>query len=285
MAGLVVRYSLFWVLLAGATTVTMWLRALIDPFLALFVVSLAMFGALIAIERVLPYRRDWLHNDGQMWHDTAHALLGTAGGARAGTFVAQWAGLLLVGQVLDATSGRGIWPLTWPFWAQLVLVFVVADFGRYIEHRLLHRVPLLWRFHELHHDVDRLSAWKTSRSHLVERFFQPLFMFLPLVAVGAPDEVVFWFITLNTFVGQLDHSNIDFRLGPVEHVLMGPASHRIHHSKDPAHADTNFGSALVVWDRLFGTWRAPWHTGSFDVGVSDPAPRTFIAQLLRPLRR
>lgn len=282
--GTAVRYSLFWILLAGATGLTLALAERIDAYVALFVVSLGLFFLLLALERLVPHRADWNVSDGQMVHDAAHALLGTAGGARAGALVAQLLGVSVAAQVLSITDGAGVWPVTFPFWAQLPLVFAIADLGRYVEHRLLHRVPWLWRIHELHHDVDRLSAWKTSRSHLVERFFQPLFMFLPLVALGAPTDVVFCFIALNTFIGQMDHSNVDLRLGVVEHVLMGPASHRIHHSKEPQHADTNFGSALVVWDRLFGTWQAPWRTEPFDVGTAGEPPRDFVGQLLRPIR-
>jgi sterol desaturase/sphingolipid hydroxylase (fatty acid hydroxylase superfamily) len=175
-------------------------------------------------------------------------------------------------------------------WLQVVLLFLLADLGRYVQHRAMHEVPFLWRFHVLHHSCAALTVFKTSRNHIVERFFQQPFLFGPAIALGAGPEVILPFVVVNSMLGVFDHSNVDFRLGPLEYVLMGPNAHRIHHSIDEKEGNTNFGTALVVWDILFGTYTSPGSRaragkGKIEVGVvGDPTSPGFFGQVLDPVR-
>lgn len=271
-------------LVIGGFTMLTWtlVQQGVEPLLAFVVTSSSGFVALLLLERALPYRADWNAPDGQLGNDIGHTLLGTAAGARLGSVVSSvvFGGLGVF--VARAVPG-GLWPTSWPFALQLVVVFVAADLGRWVQHRLHHAVPFLWRFHALHHDIEKLSAFKNSRSHIVERFLQQIFMFGPLIALGAPADVIYWFMVPNSFLGMLDHSNVDARLGVLELVVTGPATHRIHHSRDPREGNANFGSALVLWDMLFGTWINPLKNPPVGVlGVEEPEPRGFVAQLVRP---
>jgi sterol desaturase/sphingolipid hydroxylase (fatty acid hydroxylase superfamily) len=111
-------------------------------------------------------------------------------------------------------------------------------------------------------------------------------MYGPLLALGVPPEVLWWFVVPNSLMGPFSHCNADLRLGPLEWILMGPANHRLHHSAREEHRNKNFSSALVFWDRIFGTWANPKVVGGPDVvGIEgDVTPPGFVAQLLEPFR-
>ena len=112
-------------------------------------------------------------------------------------------------------------------------------------------------------------------------------MFVPLMVLGAPNEVIAGYVIPNTLLGLIAHSNLEVRMGFLERVIMGPGAHRLHHSSDLEKGNSNFGSALVLWDRLFGTYISPQERGSpARVGIeSDSTPRTFVAQVLEPLKK
>lgn len=281
------KYAAFPVLMVGGTLATFALaRVGLKVPLAATAVGLCVFLVIFGLERLIPHRPEWNAPDGQFGNDIGHTLFGTALGAAAGDFLnTLWAGAL-AGFVSERV-GSALWPTSWPLVAQVVLVYLVADLGRYAQHRLHHGVPALWRYHELHHSGEALTAIKSSRSHAVERILQQVFMFGPLIILGVPADVLWWFVVPNSFLGSFSHSNADFRLGVLEYVFMGPKNHRLHHSAQPEHFGSNFSSATVVWDVIFGTWTNPYKTPSpVRVGIDgDVTPRGFFAQIVEPLRR
>jgi sterol desaturase/sphingolipid hydroxylase (fatty acid hydroxylase superfamily) len=257
--------------------------------LVLLGMSLVIFFVVWGLEILVPYREDWVGSDGQRLNDVGHALFGTFLGGRLGNLVAFGLFGLAAAWVAEHTGG-GLWPTSWPMWLQVVLLFLLADLGRYVQHRTMHEVPVLWKYHVLHHSVGAMNVFKTSRNHIVERFFQQPFLFGPAIALGAGPEVILPFVVVNSMLGVFDHSNVDFRLGPLEYVIMGPNAHRIHHSIDMKEGNTNYGTALVVWDILFRTYTSPQSReragkGKIDVGVADdPTSPGFFGQLVDPLR-
>lgn len=245
------------------------------------VVTNVFFVLVLLLELVLPHREDWRRSDGQVLHDLGHTYLGTGLGAALGVYTLGAAIPPLQRALWGETTW---WPAHWPLAAQVLVIYLVADLGRYWQHRLHHMVPFLWRFHALHHSVARMSVWKTSRSHFVERFLQQVFMFGLLQLAGAPLEVLAWYIIPNSVIGLLDHSNVQVDLGVFERVIMGPSAHRLHHSAAREDIDTNFGSALVLWDVVFRTFRDPTRVPApAAVGIiDDPVPRDFVGQYVSP---
>lgn len=285
-----VRYAGMPALIAAGVWATYALldRGLPEP-LILATMGVLVFLVVWALERIVPYREEWNEDDGQKLNDVGHTLIGTLLGGKLGnvlTFTAGGAAAVWVASL----TGDALWPTSAPAWLQIALVFLLADLGRYVQHRIMHEVPFLWRFHQLHHSTSVLTVFKTSRNHVVERVTQQIFLFLPMIALGAPTSVILPFVVANSFLGVLDHSNVDFRLGPLERVLMGPNAHRIHHSVDLREGNTNFGTALVVWDVLFGTYTSPASRardgkGKIDVGIAqDDTPASFVAQITDPFR-
>ncbi len=142
-----------------------------------------------------------------------------------------------------------------PLWASVPLGIVVSDFAMYWTHRLIHARPF-WRVHRWHH-APRQMYWLAGgrRSFLqgIVYAFPPLAFLVFHVPMVFIDAYAFYTIALNHWT----HSNLGLKLPWLETVLVTPRVHHIHHSRDPAHYNRNFGSIFSVWDRMFGTYLDP----------------------------
>jgi sterol desaturase/sphingolipid hydroxylase (fatty acid hydroxylase superfamily) len=146
------------------------------------------------------------------------------------------------------------------------LLFLFDDFTRFYLHYLLHKIPLFWEFHKVHHSALVLTPFTIYRSHPVESL---LYAFRMTLTQGFVVGVCYYFFgptlkmydilganafvfLFNFFGSNLRHSHIWLSWGDrIENYVISPAQHQIHHSDNPKHFDTNFGSALALWDRLF----------------------------------
>lgn len=161
-------------------------------------------------------------------------------------------------------------PLSWRREAIMVLftvsLFLISDFTRYWLHRAMHEVPLLWRFHRVHHTAEVLNPLTFYRVHPVENFLFGLryalsagvvtgvFIYffgarIGLVEIIGVNAIVF---TFALFGANLRHSHVPLRFGTqAERWIVSPFMHQVHHSIEGTR--TNYGGALAVWDRWFGT--------------------------------
>lgn len=174
-----------------------------------------------------------------------------------------------------------------PWIARFCLFFLMRTLSAYLFHRASHAVPLLWRFHRIHH-TDRAFDLSTAfRSHPVE-----VLMVAPIaVAVGmitgAPARMVIAADMLLLLVGMWEHGALTvspWLTGTLGWVVATPEQHRVHHNRDRAHHDRNFGDTLILWDRLFGTYIDPAPIPR-DFGLADANDRdTYLGQLMSPLK-
>ena len=149
-----------------------------------------------------------------------------------------------------------------------LLLFLLDDFSRFLLHWLSHKVPLLWRFHQVHHSAEVLTPVTVYRIHPIESALYAVRLILTqAIAIGVGVYLfgrhldVIDILGANAFVfafnllgANLRHSHIWLSWGnKVEYWFISPAQHQIHHSVEHTHYDKNFGSALAVWDRMFGT--------------------------------
>ncbi len=199
-----------------------------------------------------------------------------------------------VGAALWASSrGIGLFNLiTLPPLAAMVLSVILLDLLIYGQHVAMHKVPLLWRLHRMHHmdlDVDFTTG---LRFHPVEIILSAALKFLAVIALGAPPAAVILFEVILNASSMFNHGNV--RLGPrldrlLRAAVVTPDMHRVHHSVIRLETDSNYGFALSVWDRLFGTYRAQPAKGHTAMTLGLPVFRSpgdggFYALLLNPLR-
>jgi sterol desaturase/sphingolipid hydroxylase (fatty acid hydroxylase superfamily) len=174
----------------------------------------------------------------------------------------------------------------------IVAFFVVIDFVNYWTHRACHRVPLLWTIHRYHHSAPEMTILTAGRDHPMERAFASMMSALPVALMSVPAEQFFVLMLLAKGIGLLKHSNVTSNWGFIGRwVIQSPAAHRIHHSIDTAHHNTNFASLFQFWDVLFGTAMHPSNeqTRAVRMGVEGDdgqrAPLRYIGEVFVELGR
>ena len=263
-------------------------RALLATPVPPMLVSGLVVGALAVVaailERVRPERDDYRRFDQPLPLELAHFIfnynLGYGLAFAACVPLARLAASLFPGS-------SSPWPVAWPIVPQIVLGAVLAEAASYWQHRLSHRNAWLWRFHALHHSGGRLNLARTARFHVVDIGPGAFLVFLPLVMLRAPDAIVAWTATLSGAFGILQHANIRLRTPSwLDRLVCTPAVHRFHHSRDGRESNANFGTLVMLFDRLFGSYRLPDGPGPAAVGIEhDPVPRDdFWGQVLGPFR-
>jgi sterol desaturase/sphingolipid hydroxylase (fatty acid hydroxylase superfamily) len=139
----------------------------------------------------------------------------------------------------------------------IVTSIVLLDLAIYLQHLILHAVPLLWRLHRVHHaDLD-FDVTTGVRFHPIEILLSMGIKFLVIVTLGPPILAVLIFETLLNVTAMFNHSNVAmpawidriFRF-----VLVTPDMHRVHHSIDRSETNSNFGFCFSLWDRLMSTY-------------------------------
>ncbi len=147
-------------------------------------------------------------------------------------------------------------PVTW--WS-LALVVLLADITYYWEHRIAHKVRLLWTQHAVHHSSRDLNIVTGVRFGPLEGVWS-LIAHLPLAFMGfAPEAIIFGLVVVLAYQLWL-HTELIGRLGPLEWVLNTPSHHRVHHGCDDKYIDKNYGGILIIWDRLWHTFQAEEET-------------------------
>jgi sterol desaturase/sphingolipid hydroxylase (fatty acid hydroxylase superfamily) len=253
----------------------------IPGYLALPAIQTIAALAAIALERVLPYRRDWLRSHGDLRTDIAHLLFSTNL-----TLALRW---LVIAAVIAIAGTRDIgfdvWPSQWPLVAQLGVLLIVHSVVGYWVHRLHHQIPLLWRLHAIHHSAPRVYWLNQWRVHPVEGLIDGLAL-VPAVLLGVPEAVLLVFVAIDAVHLILQHANIDLRLGPFGRILSMSEAHRWHHSRIPSEADGNYGGVVLIWDHVFGTYVDPPDRDAPDAaGIQRPFPTGYLGQLAAPFKR
>jgi sterol desaturase/sphingolipid hydroxylase (fatty acid hydroxylase superfamily) len=183
--------------------------------------------------------------------------------------------------------------LGWPLWLEILIAIVVLDLAIYGQHVLFHKVPVLWRLHQVHHaDVD-FDVSTALRFHPVEIALSMLIKIAVVLALGAPAIAVVLFEIILNGCAMFNHANVKlpgWLDAILRRILVTPDMHRVHHSVIRRETDSNFGFNLSIWDRIFGTYRAQPEAGhaGMTIGLSEyqsEDPTRFSWSLLLPFRR
>jgi len=135
-------------------------------------------------------------------------------------------------------------------------LYLLVEFAYYWHHRLAHRVRWLWATHSVHHSSNELVLASALRLGWTGRLGGAIAFFTPLAWIGFPPQAVFGVVAAGLFWQFWLHADWMPRLGPLEWVLNTPSHHRVHHASNPEYLDCNYGSSLIVFDRLFGSFVA-----------------------------
>lgn len=263
----------------------------LNPFYFLILVSLFVWG----LEIVWPWRRQQKVIRKDFWLDafymffnyfffnllifaalssTTQALFATAMGALG----------LPTEYVFNFMVGM-------PEWSRVLVFFLLYDFIQWLVHNALHRVPILWRFHKVHHSVLEMGFAAHLRYHFMENIVYRLALYTGLSYVLHIDlPSLAWLYAATTLIGHLNHANLKWNYGPLKYIFNSQRFHIWHHAKELPKSHPygmNFALTLSIWDYLFQTNYEPYDGRDIELGFPEVEsyPTTFVDQQIDPFRK
>lgn len=169
-------------------------------------------------------------------------------------------------------------PLSAPLWLKLALALLAGDLAVYWFHRACHRVPLLWRFHAVHHSSEHLDWLAAFREHPIDGLLTQVVLNLPAMLLDVPLGGLVGLVLFRGAWAIFIHSNVKVPVGFLKYLVGAPELHHWHHAKSGPLA--NFGNLSPWTDLLFGTFHAPPRDESWPLGVAEELPKTWWGGLI-----
>ena len=258
-------------------------------------IFLSIFIVLALLELIIPCNKTaagkskrWLNNIALSVINTALVKLtipfaGIAAAVLAGE--RQWG---LLNNIVDSSGS-----INYLFeWFAIVIFLIIFDFTIYFQHRLFHAVPLLWRFHRMHHsDVD-YDLTTGIRFHPISIVLSSIIKIALILIMGAPVFGVLLAEVLLNATSMFNHSNLKLPKrfeSFLRKLIVTPDMHRIHHSVDNIEHNHNFGFNFPWWDRLFGTYLDNIDKPSEEIdigikGLQDASSSNLFLMLWQPTK-
>lgn len=247
-----------------------------------------LFGTAVVVflfERIHPNWPSWNRSHRDVLVDVCHAI---------SVSIASQATLFVVPKLLAPAAASvasfgtaAFWPKDASLLLQLPLALVAAELFQYWSHRLSHTWEPFWRLHATHHSAPRLYFFNAARFHPLDIVIDTTAGLIPLTLLGAPPKVMILFALATAVLGYLQHSNVKVALGPLNYLFSMAELHRWHHAKNLDEANTNYGSNLILWDLVFGTFFWPRDRRPPEsIGIPDleAFPQTYWGQLASPFQ-
>jgi sterol desaturase/sphingolipid hydroxylase (fatty acid hydroxylase superfamily) len=198
-------------------------------------------------------------------------------------------GSLLIVPILYWASHVNLWFR--PLWAlsipMMIVDVMILDVTTYALHQLMHRTPLLWRFHEIHHLDAALDSTTSLRNHFLEPIFLNLVRAIPIVLFSIPLSSALLFEMAHKMIGASHHSNIVFpkKLEKfLAAIFVTPLHHYVHHHALVKDTDSNYGFVFIWWDKLFGSFNKSQRTPSWQMGLEYSRDLNFFELLISPFK-
>ena len=199
--------------------------------------------------------------------------------------------VMSVGAAIDAgANGWGLFnSIDLPAWVEVIAAILILDFVIWFQHLITHKIPLLWRLHQVHHSDRDMDVTTAIRFHPLEIALSMLLKIGLIYILGPSAFAVILFEIILNGSALFNHANI--RLSPrvdaiVRTVLVTPDMHRVHHSVVREEHDSNYGFSLSIWDRMFRTYVAQPKAGHEDMEIGlrwqDEQPGKLLWNLKLP---
>lgn len=173
---------------------------------------------------------------------------------------------------------------------QFLIFFFINDLVQWTVHVVLHRIPVLWRFHQVHHSVREMGFAAHLRYHFMETVFYKSAQYIFLAWLFHFHlEYAFYLHAFTVLIGHLNHANVGWDYGPLRYVFNNPKMHIWHHAKQlpESHPNgMNFGITLSVWDYLFRTVYIPGSGRDIELGFEgiEHYPTSFWQHIITPFK-
>lgn len=158
-----------------------------------------------------------------------------------------------------------------PVWLAVIIAFIVEDFTGYWLHRMNHRVNVFWNRHIIHHSSEEYNLSCALRQSISDTIhFGAVFM-IPAAMLGIPVSIFAIIGPLHLFMQFWYHTRLIDKMGWLEHVIVTPSHHRVHHAINPEYIDRNYSQIFIIWDKLFGTFQPEMKAVEPVYGIIRPA--------------
>jgi sterol desaturase/sphingolipid hydroxylase (fatty acid hydroxylase superfamily) len=249
-------------------------------FWGLIVISLVVWG----LELLFPWRKDQKVFRKDFWLDCVYMFFNFF------LFSIAISGFYELFQSFFVSIGLNADRLTlvdlssYAVWLQLIIFFITLDFVQWVTHIMLHKIPLLWQFHKIHHSVKEMGFAAHLRYHWMENLlYKPLKTFGVMILGGFEPEQAYIVHFIAITIGHLNHANIKVSWGPLKYLINNPIMHLYHHAYElpKGKFGVNFGISLSLWDYLFKTHHVPTPDGTVKLGFpgDEELPSGFVKQL------
>jgi sterol desaturase/sphingolipid hydroxylase (fatty acid hydroxylase superfamily) len=191
-------------------------------------------------------------------------------GIAIGSFIVKPLNALLLTPVFAGLAQLAPIHLPMNDWRVWMIGFFAVEFAYYWFHRWSHTVNWLWATHAVHHSANEMALPAALRLGWTGLLSGGWLVYTPLILVGFAPQMVIALLTANLLYQYWLHTEAIPKLGLLEWALNTPSHHRAHHASNAGFLDCNFGGVLIVFDRLFGSFRAEPDSGGLRFGLTEP---------------
>ena len=246
-----------------------------------FILSLLILGLVfIPMEKLSPLRPQAVFRRG--WQTDVTHFFTNHVAIQALAFLSIVPVQIFFGWAIDNPLQRAV--ASQPLWLQWIEILFAVDLFSYWAHRAFHRVPVLWRFHAIHHSIEQMDWLAGSRLHVIDVIATRLIGFLPLFLLGFSPAAVYAYLVFVSFHAVYIHANVSHRWPGVRRFFTTPEFHHWHHAAEREAVDKNFAVLLSCIDDLFGTAHRPPRAPDRYGVVDAPPPEDYFGQLAFPFR-
>lgn len=159
-------------------------------------------------------------------------------------------------------------------WYWLIYGYIVWELSHFVYHYFGHKVRLFWCLHSTHHAPEHMNLTVGFAHFFLEGPYADFIRTTICILLGVDPPLLFLIMFIDGTWGGFIHAgeNLlkDGRLGPLQHIILTPSHHRVHHARNPIYMDTNFCNLLNIWDRIFKTHQYEKYDTPPEYGITRP---------------